>query len=956
MSFRIFEFAEFSSKDVVQDLDRLLKTRGSSSASLPELDLAQAVCCLTSIIKYLEVGFFSKSTVETKLLSDDSNFGQFTISAFDLRRFMRLDAAAVRALNLFPSPLDGGNKSKCLTGLLNACKTPQGQRLLAQWVKQPLMDKNLIGGNKSKCLTGLLNACKTPQGQRLLAQWVKQPLMDKNLIEERLDIVEIFIESTELRQTIQEEHLKKIPDLSRLSKRVQRQKANLQDFVVDFSKYMELIETTVDLEAVDSNEFLIKAEFDDGLKECKDQMDEIFSKFPKELSRAARELGLEENKTIKLESAAHIGYFFRITLKEEKVLRNNKKFETIETRKDGVRFTNSSLRQMNSEYQTLKSTYTSIQSQLAAEVIKIAAGYAEPLQSLSDVIAHLDVLVSFAVAATIAPIPYVRPVIKEKGTGNIILIGSRHPCLEVQDEVAFIPNDVKLLKDESVFQIITGPNMGGKSTYIRQIGVIVLMAQIGCFVPCTSAEISIIDSILARVGAGDSQLKGVSTFMSEMLETASILRSATKDSLIIIDELGRGTSTYDGFGLAWAISEHIATQLKSFCLFATHFHELTGLADVAHAVSNLHVTAMTVDGSLTLLYKVKPGVCDQSFGIHVAELAHFPQNVIEMFFSSYWKQGVFESCLITSVESYLIASVESYLIASVESYLIASVESYLIASVESYLIASVESYLIASVESYLIASVESYLIASVESYLIAPVESYLIASVESYLIASVESYLIASAESYLIASAESYLIASVESYLIASVESYLIASVESYLIASVESYLIASVESYLIFARKRARELEDFQGTSGTFTDTVADHDTAAKKRRIAKQDGMKIIDDFLHKVTEIPLGELSEEQLEARVNELKSGVTASDNLYIKELLHPPAASLPIQNGENTTNIWCTLFPHSVLRLCKYRPASLRCSYSPIKRLESVDSSNKFAAVSMSWKERSIAS
>ncbi|RKP10741.1 muts-like protein 2-like protein [Thamnocephalis sphaerospora] len=615
----------FRSNSIEQDLRRLLGEEAYTGVAR-EMNMKSALASAGCVIKYLD------------LLSDESNFGHYVLRRHELSQFMRLDTAAVRALNLMPTAQDGNNTALSVFGLLNRCRTAQGSRLLGEWLMQPLLS---------------------------IAE-----------IDERHALVEMFTENAEFRQTLQDVFLKRMPDLHRLSKRLQRGSAtlqasrrrlgcrhlqdvvriyqvlallpdllnalktvecvsdvhtslvkhtyanNLEKYDEQLYKLREMIELTIDLEKADHHQYVIRASFDNSLQEhdevLETTMQEMQNHFRKQRGhrQVSRSLQMEEDKKIKLEKSNLYGYCIR----EASRLRDSGlDYAELTTQKAGLYFTTPELKQLNETYTTTQEEYQRVQSSLVKEVLGIVASYCPVMETLNGLLAHLDVITSFAYVAVHSPAPYVRPTMHAKGEGVVILRDARHPCLEALDGVSVIPNDVELRRGERELLIVTGPNMGGKSTYIRQIGVIALMAQVGSFVPCREATLTVFDAILARVGAGDSQLKGVSTFMAEMLETATILRAATEHSLIIVDELGRGTSTYDGFGLAWAISEYIATKVRCCCVFATHFHELTQLAERVGTVKNMHVLAHT-EGT---------GICDQSFGIHVAELANFPPLVVQ---------------------------------------------------------------------------------------------------------------------------------------------------------------------------------------------------------------------------------------------------------------------------------------------------------------------------------------
>lgn len=674
------KLALFATRDVEQDLAKIVSADNIDADSTNTVELILASKGISSTEDALALSCCNALVHYLNLLGADSP--DFSIDKYNLSTYMKVDSSTMNALNIFPQTLTAqlpGVKASTVTSifdLLNKCKTAAGTRLLSQWLKQPLtsMDDidnrhslvaHLIADTNLRVFVSQEWLAQVPDVKRLLkkmAAGIKRASASENKkLEEVVRLYQLIVALPDLINMLQmsiedckDEQVKKLMTEMWLQPVEKNHTALL--------KFQELVETTIDLSPLTSlsahdllhKDFNIKPEFDESLVTINDNLQATSNQIKRIHQQVGDDLNIDTEKKLKLEKHQVHGWCLRVTRIDSSILRNTgDKYIELQTVKAGVFFTTKKLRSLSQEYNDLSAEYNAKQKELIKEILSITLTYQTVFLKLSLSLSTIDVLSSFANVAIFAPTPFARAKLQPMAESadsedfknrKVKLTEARHPVLEVQDDINFISNDVTLAnQDGSPFAIITGPNMGGKSTYIRQVGVIALMNQVGSFVPALeeggAPELPIFDAILSRVGAGDSQLKGLSTFMIEMLETSSILASATHNSLIIIDELGRGTSTYDGFGLAWSISEHLITSKQCFTLFATHFHELTKLSEKHPGkVSNLHVVAhiekndegQEKDDDITLMYKVEPGISDKSFGIHVAELVKFPKKIINM--------------------------------------------------------------------------------------------------------------------------------------------------------------------------------------------------------------------------------------------------------------------------------------------------------------------------------------
>ncbi len=511
------------------------------------------------------------------------------------------------------------------------------------------LDETLRGERKGSLL-GTLDFAITPMGKRLLHQWVSQPLLQVAKITQRQEGVQYFVSNGMIRAELRDS-LKPLADLERLVNRVIAGQAQPRDLVAmrntlgQLPKVVSSVKSQVSgvsskLDPCEEQFSLLQNAIDDDPPATLQNTGVIRAGYSTELdgvieaSKHARDWianleGIEREKTgiktLKVGYNKVFGYYIEIS--RGAADKAPESYIRKQTLVNAERFITPEMK----EYETLvlnaEERIKEIETRLFREVCAELAKAAHRLLSTARAIAELDVLSSLGEAAALGG--YTKPEIHEGS--ELEIHEGRHPVVEqLMKNDRYIPNDVIFEKGE-VVRIITGPNMAGKSTYLRQAALIVLMAQMGSFVPAASAKIGLVDRIFTRIGAQDEIHAGHSTFMVEMVEAANILHHATSRSLLILDEIGRGTSTYDGLSIAWGIIEYIHNhpQLRAKTLFATHYHELTQLADLLPGIRNYNVAVSEADNKVVFLHKIIAGGADRSYGIHVAQLAGLPAPVIQ---------------------------------------------------------------------------------------------------------------------------------------------------------------------------------------------------------------------------------------------------------------------------------------------------------------------------------------
>ena len=513
------------------------------------------------------------------------------------------------------------------------------------------LTSSLRSNSRSQTLWSFLDKCRSSMGSRLLKKWIEYPLVDTAMINRRLNAVEYlndnFITKDELR-----EHLGFVYDMERLSARVAYGSANPRDILRliktlehtpqifelfhDCSAYEEFqsidpcreLYDMIEGAIIDNPPLTLKdgGVFVEGYNEELDQVREIGKNGKNwilELENKERErTGV---KSLKIGYNRVFGYYIEVTKTNLDSIKDEFGYVRKQTLTNAERFITQELKDKEDAIVHAQERSIRLEAELFNHLLNQIKVYLPKLHDLSHALATIDAL--YALAEISSENGYTRP---QFHTGHSIhMKEARHPILDrMMKTTRYVSNDLEMGEDNDIL-MITGPNMGGKSTYMRQTVLLVIMAQIGCFVPAKKAEMPIFDQIFTRIGASDDIMSGQSTFMVEMIEANNALQNATANSLILFDEIGRGTSTYDGMALAQAMIEYIIRNIKAKTLFSTHYHELTEMAEKNAGIRNVHVDVHEEDDKVTFLYRVLDGKADKSYGINVARLAHLPSSVLE---------------------------------------------------------------------------------------------------------------------------------------------------------------------------------------------------------------------------------------------------------------------------------------------------------------------------------------